>query len=123
MKKLKNDAGDRKMAARLASRAEVLQVEEAGILELENPAQRTYNVTQWELKDNVDLRTAQNSFNLNLDQMGCVAGHSSLLPSHLTLTLSLLVLTMQCTLGLGDICSLLDKRVTLLCWSGRISVL
>lgn len=70
MKKLKDDAGDRKMAARLASRAEVLQVEEPGILELENPAQRTYNVSQWELKDNVDLRTAQNSFNLNLDQMG-----------------------------------------------------
>jgi U3 small nucleolar RNA-associated protein 7 len=70
LKRLKDDVGDRRMAARLASRAEILHVEEVGYMEMETPVVKTYNVTQREIKDNVDLRTAKNSFNLNLDQMG-----------------------------------------------------
>jgi hypothetical protein len=58
------------MAASRAADAELLLPESAGYLELDDPLRKTKDVTQFELKKHVDVRTAQNSFSLTLDHFG-----------------------------------------------------
>ena len=67
---LKHNASDRKMAARKAAEAEVLLPEQPGYLEVDDEYRTSVNVPQSELKRHVDVRTAQNSFELSLDQFG-----------------------------------------------------
>ncbi len=68
--RLKREARDRQMAATRAADAELLLPETAGYLELDDPTRKTRDVTQLELRRNVDLRTAHNSFSLALDNFG-----------------------------------------------------
>ncbi len=58
------------MAASRAADAELLLPETAGYLELDDPKRKTKDVTQFELKKHVDVRTAYNSFSLALDHFG-----------------------------------------------------
>jgi hypothetical protein len=67
---LKRDARDRQMAAVRNADAEVLLPEESGFLEMDDAFRNSRDVSQPELKDHVDLRTANNSFSLGLDHFG-----------------------------------------------------
>lgn len=52
--------------ARRAADAELLLPQEAGYLEVDDPVKTSSHVPQQELKKHVDVRTAENSFELSL---------------------------------------------------------
>ena len=68
--KLKSEARDRKMAVVRAADAELLLPETSGFLELDDKNRRTTSVSQHELKEHVDMRTANNAFTLGLEAFG-----------------------------------------------------
>lgn len=53
-----------------AARTEVLLTEEAGFLEPENEMERTYKVTQRQLKEDLDIASSSKIFDLKLDEFG-----------------------------------------------------
>ncbi|KAL1932762.1 hypothetical protein VTP01DRAFT_8440 [Rhizomucor pusillus] len=67
--KLKRQEEQQLEAARSAARNEILLQEEAGYLEAEN-LERTYRFRQDQLKQNVDINTAQKIFELDLPDFG-----------------------------------------------------
>ena len=56
-------------AARTAA-TEILLASDAGCIQLEDSTQKVYKLTQTEIRDNVDLNTAKNAFDLQLVNFG-----------------------------------------------------
>ncbi|KAI0461987.1 hypothetical protein LJB42_004592 [Komagataella kurtzmanii] len=68
--KLKRYGRERKEALEAARRTDILLQEEPGFLEPENEMEKTYEITQKDLRENVDIGTAAKGFELKLKDYG-----------------------------------------------------
>merc|ERR1712013_790015 len=67
--KLKNHEQKYEQSVKQAARAEILLTEQSGVLEAEG-VERTHHFTQKDIAQSLDITSAQNFFNLKLDQFG-----------------------------------------------------
>lgn len=72
-------------AAESAASTEYLLMENSGFLEEEGEMEKTYKVTQDEVKDSVDISTKQKAFNLDLENFGPYTADYSLTGNNLLL--------------------------------------
>jgi len=69
-RELKRTESKYKDAVISAAQAELLLPDQAGFIETENDMERTFKVTQKQIKDDADINTSKNIFDLSLTQYG-----------------------------------------------------
>lgn len=83
--RLKRQERKIRQAEKFQQDAEILNTEQGGFLEAENDMEKTYQVRQDEIRENVDMQTKKKIFELQLDQFGPYKAHYSRSGTHLLL--------------------------------------